>query len=157
MATRIGVITVSDTRSAEDDQSGPAIVESLRSLGFDQFDTIIVRDEILPIQQAIRSMAAECAAVFTTGGTGFTPRDLTPEATLPLLDRRADNLSELIRLRGLERTPYSHLSRGLAGVVGSALVVNLPGSPNGAKDAIEFLAPLLPAIISALAGHGCPH
>jgi molybdenum cofactor synthesis domain-containing protein len=115
-----------------------------------------VRDEIDEIRGAILDLCGSCAAVFTTGGTGFSPRDVTPEATLPLIERRADSLAELMRLRGLEHTPFSHLSRGICGVHGSTLVVNLPGSPKGAAQGIEALAPLLPAILSALGGEGCP-
>lgn len=156
---RIGVITVSDTRSAgeNEDLSGPAVVESLRALGYGGFETAIVPDEIEPIQATIRRFAGICKAVFTTGGTGFAPRDVTPEATAAILERRADNLVELMRLRGLEKTPLSHLSRGVAGMIGSTLVVNLPGSPKAAREGIEALAPLLGPILSAAAGGGCPH
>lgn len=155
----IGVITVSDSRSAgtNEDLSGPAVLAALRELGYAEFETAIVPDDPNRIQGAILRMCGNCQAVFTTGGTGFTPRDVTPEATLPLLERRADNLSELMRLRGLEKTPLSHLSRGIAGINGSTLIVNLPGSPKAAREGIEALAPLLPAILSALAGEGCPH
>jgi molybdenum cofactor synthesis domain-containing protein len=151
------VITVSDSRSEADDLSGPAVVNALQEHGFTSFSTTIVRDEIPEIQRSIKEMANDCRAIFTTGGTGFSPRDVTPEATAPLLDRWAHNLVELMRLRGLETTPMSHLSRGIAGIRGSTLIVNLPGSPRGAREGVEALAPLLPAILSALAGEGCPH
>jgi molybdopterin adenylyltransferase len=155
----IGVITVSDSRSRgeNEDLSGPAVAEALRNLGYSEFSTVIVPDEVTAIQRAITDLAQSCTAVFTTGGTGFTARDVTPEATAPLLDRRADNLSELIRLRGLEKTPLSYLSRGVSGMVGSTLVVNLPGSPKGAWEGIEAIARLLGPILSALSGDGCPH
>jgi len=153
---RIGVITVSDTRDASSDFSGPAVVEALSTLGYREVETRLVRDEIPEIQAAIRAMAGECRAVFTTGGTGFTPRDVTPEATTPLIDRWAHSLVELMRLRGLEQTPFSHLSRGIAGIHGSTLVVNLPGSPKGARQGIEAIGHLLPPILSALEGEGCP-
>lgn len=154
----IGVITVSDSRSAgtQTDESGPAAIEALRGLGASNFTTRLVPDEVDEVQNAIRLLCASCAAIFTTGGTGFSPRDVTPEATIPLLDRRADNLSELMRLKGLERTPLSHLSRGVAGVRGKTLVVNLPGSPKAAREGIEAIGPLLGPILSALAGDGCP-
>jgi molybdopterin adenylyltransferase len=159
MATRIGVLTVSDTRSEgkAEDLSGPAAEEALRAAGFVSIERSIVPDEVAPIQKAIRELCTWCDAVFTTGGTGFSPRDVTPEATVPLLDRRADNLVELLRIRGLEHTPLSHLSRGVAGVVGSTLVVNLPGSPKAARQGIEALAPLLPEILAALQGEPCSH
>lgn len=159
MDTRIGVITVSDSRSAgeNEDLSGPAVRNRLQEMGFREFSTAIVPDEIEAIQSEIKRMAGKCQVVFTTGGTGFAPRDVTPEATAPLLDRSAPNLMELMRLRGLEKTPMSHLSRGLAGMIGSTLVVNLPGSPKGAREGVEALGPLLPSILSALNGEGCPH
>lgn len=159
MDARIGVITVSDSRSAgeAEDLSGPAAVSELRALGYRDFETALVADDVETIQAAILHLTAQCRAIFTTGGTGFAPRDVTPEATLPLLHRRADNLSELIRLRGLEKTPLSHLSRGIAGVIGSTLVVNLPGSPKAVRDGIQAIGLLLAPILLALAGEECPH
>lgn len=157
MEPRIGVITVSDTRSESDDLSGPATVEALRDLGYTCFERRMVRDEVVEIQSAILSLASICQLVFTTGGTGFSPRDVTPEATAPLLERRADNLVELMRYRGLKHTPLSHLSRGVAGVVRGTLVVNLPGSPKGAREGIEALAPLLKPILESMFGDGCTH
>ncbi len=151
----LGVITVSDTRTASDDLSGPAVVEALSALGYDKFETWIVEDDLEAIQEAIRSLQRTCAAIFTTGGTGFGARDVTPEATAPLLDKRADNLVELIRLRGLEHTPFSHLSRGVAGIFGQSLVVNLPGSPKAARQGIEAIGPLLGPILGNLLGQGC--
>ncbi len=153
---KIGVITISDTRSFEDDLSGPAVVETLRELGFDSFTTMIIADDEGQIKHAIRHLCEECDAIFTTGGTGFSMRDITPEATAAILDRRADNLSELIRAKGLEHTPYSYLSRGIAGIIGSTLVVNLPGSPNAARQGIEAIALLIEPIIGNLRGDGCP-
>lgn len=159
MEARIGIVTVSDSRSAgeAEDLSGPAAAESLRALGFSRFETRLVPDEIEAIRAAILELCERCSAVFTSGGTGFSARDVTPEATAPLLERRADNLVELIRIRGLEHTPLSHLSRGVAGVRGSTLIVNLPGSPKGVRQGLQALAPLLPDLLSALGGEGCGH
>lgn len=159
MASRIGILTVSDTRSRGEamDLSGPAAAEALRAVDFADFEFAIVPDEVDAIQSAIVRLCKVCDAVFTTGGTGFTPRDVTPEATAPLLDKRADNLMELIRMRGLEHTPLSHLSRGVAGVCGDVLIVNLPGSPKAARQGIEALAPLLPDILATLKGDPCSH
>jgi molybdopterin adenylyltransferase len=156
---RVGVITVSDSRSAgkAEDVSGPTVVGTLRQLGYQSFTTCIVPDEVSHIQSEIDKLAKECWAVFTTGGTGFAPRDVTPEATAPLLSKRADNLTELMRLRGLEKTPLAHLSRGIAGIRGNCLIVNLPGSPKAARECLEAIAPLLRHIRSALHGEGCPH
>ena len=149
MAT-IGILTVSDTRTEVDDLSGPALQSALEALGYRRFICRIVRDEVPEIVSAILLLCQECSAVFTTGGTGFSPRDVTPEATAPLLERRADSLVELIRLRGLEHTPMSHLSRGVAGMRGRTLIVNLPGSPNGAREGVEALGRLLEPILEAL-------
>ena len=159
MATRIGIITVSDSRFAGDnaDLSGPAVAEALANFGHTEFESVIVPDDIGPIQTAIKDMVTRCQIVFTSGGTGFAPRDITPEATIPLLDRRADNLSELMRLKGLENTPLSHVSRGVSGTIGDTLVVNLPGSPKAAREGIEAIGPLLGPILAALVGDGCPH
>jgi molybdopterin adenylyltransferase len=146
----IGILTVSDTRSEETDLSGPAAAVALEELGFLKLERRICRDEAHEIADAIRALCSRCAAVFTTGGTGFGHRDVTPEATVPLLDRRADSLCELMRLRGAEKTPMSHLSRGVAGIRGKALIVNLPGSPAGAREGIEAIAHLLLPILEAL-------
>lgn len=156
MAARIGILTISDTRTVDSDLSGPAVMEALQALGFAEFESALCADELSEIQAAIQRLARRDQAVFTTGGTGFAPRDVTPEATAPLLQRRADNLSELIRLAGREKTPYSHLSRGVAGMIGQTLVVNLPGSPKGAREGIEAIGHLLGPIFSSLAGDGCP-
>lgn len=155
MEDRLGVITVSDTRTPADDRSGPAVMAALNALGYQRFEMRLVRDEVEEIQAAILELCETCLAVFTTGGTGFSHRDVTPEATAPLLDRRADSLTELMRLRGLEHTPFSHLSRGVAGTRGGTLIVNLPGAPKGARQGIEALAPLLDPIFSALRGEAC--
>jgi molybdopterin adenylyltransferase len=153
----IGIITVSDTRTPKTDVSGPAIRAALEKLGHTEFEFRIVSDEIPAIQAALTDLCDHCEAIFTTGGTGFTERDVTPEATLPLLERQAPNLMEFIRLRGLETTPMSYLSRGVAGVLARALVVNLPGSPKGAREGVEALAPLLPHLLSQIRGNGCGH
>lgn len=153
---KIGIVTVSDTRTSETDMSGPEVEAALRVLGFADFEYRYSPDEVESIREAILALSDVCVAVFTTGGTGFSPRDVTPEATSSVLDRRADNLSELMRLRGLDHTPYSHLSRGVCGVVGSALVINLPGSPQGARQGVEAIRHLLDPILKSLGGEGCP-
>lgn len=151
---KIGLITISDTRSFDDDDTGHAVMSALREYGFENFETVIVADEVGQIRHALRHMSETCAAIFTTGGTGFSPQDITPEATASVLDRRADCLCELIRCRCAEHSPASYLSRGVAGTLGNALVVNLPGSPAAAKHAAHAIGNLLGDILSQLRGEG---
>jgi molybdopterin adenylyltransferase len=151
---KIGVITISDTRAFDDDETGQTVIEALKEYGFDTFETVIVADEMGQIRQAIRHMSETCSAIFTTGGTGFSPRDITPEATASVLDRRADNVCDLIRARCAEHSPGGCLSRGVAGTVGDALVVNLPGSPETARHAVHAIGNLLSEILRQLSGDG---
>ena len=137
MEAKIGILTVSDTRSEETDVSGKSVEESLRDLGLSQFTRKIVKDEVDAIAEAIVGMCADCQMVVTTGGTGFSPRDVTPEATLRVLDKRADNLSDLMRTSGARSTPYAYLSRGICGVRGRTLIMNLPGSPRAVVESLE--------------------
>jgi len=130
--------------------------ETLRGLGFSDFVTRIVPDEVEEIQAAILDLCESCHAVFTTGGTGFAPRDVTPEATAPLLEKRADSLCELMRLKGMGQTQFSHLSRGIAGVCRGALVVNLPGSPKAVLQGIRAIGHLIYPIIENLYEGHCP-
>lgn len=144
---------MSDSRFAGEnpDESGPRLASALREAGYSQFTFTLVPDETAAIQEAILAMCHKCTAIFTTGGTGFAPKDLTPEATQPLIERPAPNLSELMRLAGHRDTPFAHLSRGVAGLRGGTLIVNLPGSPAGVVSGIKALAPLLPHLFETLA------
>jgi molybdopterin adenylyltransferase len=151
---RIGIITINDTRSFEDDDSGRGVTVALREFGFNEFETVIIASELGPIKQAIRQMSSNCAAILTIGGTGFSPCDVTPEATSAVLDRRADNLANLIRAACSEHNPAGHLGRGVAGMVGDALVVNLPGSPQAAANAARAIGPVLDEILHQLRGAG---
>ena len=116
-------------------------------------DVTVVPDDIPAIQAALRaSVDSGTDIVVTTGGTGLTPTDVTPEATRPLLEREVPGIAEAIRLAARERVPTSVLSRGLAGTIGTTLVVNLPGSPGGVRDGIAVLAPILGHVLSQLRG-----
>ena len=152
---RAAVITASNrsARGERADTSGHLLAERLRELGCSVGDVVVVPDQVPAIQDAIRTaLAGGADLVVTTGGTGLTPTDVTPEATRPLLDREVPGIAEAIRLAARDRVPTSVLSRGLAGTVGTALVVNLPGSPGGVRDGIAVLGPILEHVLSQLRG-----
>lgn len=147
------VITVSDgvVAGVREDASGDVLEAALAALGF-RVDRGLVADEIGAIRTAIRDAAASAALVVTTGGTGLTPRDVTPQATAAILDYEVPGLAEAMRAAGRAKTPMADLSRGLVGVVGRALVVNVPGSPRAALESIEAIAPVLAHALETLAG-----
>ena len=138
------VLTVSDGVHAgeREDASGNVLEELLRAEGFDVVRRVVPDDE-QAISKAIRALAAEASLVLTTGGTGFAPRDVTPEATRTVLDREAPGIAEAIRADASARTPHALLSRGVAGLRRATLVVNLPGSPGGCRDGFAVLRPAL--------------
>ena len=135
------------------DETGPLIVEALRRLGFETGDPVVVPDGE-PVGEAIRTaVAAGARVVLTTGGTGLTPTDRTPEVTRALLDREVPGIAEVIRAHGVAQgVPSAVLSRGLAGVVGACLVVNLPGSRGGVKDGLAVLEPILVHAVEQVVG-----
>jgi molybdopterin adenylyltransferase len=155
---RGGVLTVSDGVSAgvREDKSGDELERLLAEDGYDVVRQV-VPDERETIAEAIAELAGECAVVFTTGGTGMAPRDVTPEATLQVVDRLAPGIAEAIRADSISKTPHGLLSRGVAGVRGGALVVNLPGSTGGCRDGYAVLRPALEHALTLLAGEGTPH
>lgn len=155
---RAAVLTVSDGVAAgtREDRSGDTLAELLEAEGYD-VERRIVPDERGAIAEALRELATEAAVVLTTGGTGMTPRDVTPEATLEVLERQAPGIAEAIRADALTRTPHALLSRGVAGTHGSALVVNLPGSPGGCRDGFAVLRPVLEHAVSLLTGGETAH
>jgi molybdenum cofactor synthesis domain-containing protein len=152
---KASVICASNRASAGvyEDTTGPLIVEALQELGFDVDGPVVVPDG-QPVQDAIsEAVTGGARAVLTTGGTGLTPTDLTPEMTRPLLDREVPGVAESIRAYGVANgVPTAALSRGLVGVSGNALVVNLPGSRGGVKDGLAVVVPLLVHAVEQIGG-----
>ena len=152
---RATVVAASNRAAAGvyEDTTGPLIVEALTELGFDVTGPVVVPDGE-PVAEAIRTaLAGGARAVLTTGGTGLTTTDLTPEMTRPLLDREVPGIAEAIRAYGAAQgVPTAALSRGLAGIAGDALVVNLPGSRGGVKDGLAVVVPLLVHAVQQITG-----
>ncbi|HVX55799.1 MogA/MoaB family molybdenum cofactor biosynthesis protein [Nocardioides sp.] len=156
MSELAGGVVVASNRAAAgvyEDATGPLLVEFLRELGIATGEPVVVPDGE-PVGAAIAAFVADGArVVLTTGGTGLTPTDRTPEATRPLLDREIPGVAEAIRAAGVAKgIPSAMLSRGVAGLAGTCLVVNLPGSRGGVRDAIEVLRPVLEHALDQVLG-----
>ena len=153
---RAAVLVMSDSVSARRsrDESGRRIVQRLKDEGFSVAATKVVPDDPGLIRSALVALAARrnVDVILTTGGTGLGPRDRTPEATAAILDREAPGMAEILRQYGQERTPFSMLSRGTAGVRGRTLIVNLPGSPRGVAEALDALVPILHHAVTIIRG-----
>lgn len=153
------MLTISDrcAAGAAEDVSGKMLEETLRAAGYE-----VVRRGILPDERALiagwlQEACAACDLILTTGGTGFASRDVTPEATLDVIEREAPGIAELLRLEGLKKTPFAALSRGVAGIRGRTLIINLPGSPRAVREGLEILLPLLPHAIDLILEHPTSH
>jgi molybdenum cofactor synthesis domain-containing protein len=155
MTYRALVVTCS-TRGAQglwEDTSGPILVDSLKGLGLDVSGPVVVPDGE-PVQEALReAVGMGMDLVLTTGGTGFTPMDLTPEMTRAVIDREAPGIAEAVRSYGVAQgIPTAVLSRGIAGLADRTLIINLPGSPGGARDGMAVVGPLLAHLLDQIAG-----
>lgn len=161
MATEIRavIITVSDrsARGEQEDESGPALVELLNEMGALIVATEILSDDLVSLTKKLRAYAdrEDVNLVVTTGGTGFSPRDNTPEATRAVIQKEAPGLAEAMRMETRKQTPMAIASRGVCGIRSCALIINLPGSPKGVRESFSVIKPVLPHVIALLAGK--PH
>lgn len=153
---KIGIITASDkgSRGERVDQSGPKIKELVRKMAGEVVAYTVIPDELETIKDTLISFADEKQVdiIFTTGGTGFSPRDITPEATMAVIERLTPGIPEVMRLESLKITPKAMLSRAVAGIRGKTLIVNLPGSPKAVAECLQAIMPALPHGIEILKG-----
>ena len=152
---RTAVVTISDTRSTVDDASGDALVELLQSMDAEIAERILVTDDLSEIRETlyVLSERPDIGLILTTGGTGFSARDNTPEATLSVIDREAPGIAEAIRRETASRTPMAMLSRAVAGIRNNTLIINFPGSPKAVAECFEVIRPILRHAVALLSGH----
>ena len=153
---RFCVLTVSDrsARGEREDSSGPALVEMIEVQGWELSEQALLPDEQEQVERQLAEWSdrGEVEVILTTGGTGFSPRDHTPEATLAVVDRLAPGLSEAMRLASLKQTPHAMLSRAVCGIRGSTLIINLPGSPRAVRESMEVLFGFLEHLLEKIRG-----
>ena len=153
------IITVSDrcARGEQRDESGAVLVELLKEAGAEIMATLVLPDDLEPLSEKLRTYAerVDVNLIMTTGGTGFSPRDNTPEATRAVIEREAPGLSEAMRMETLKQTPLAMISRGVCGLRSNTLIVNLPGSPKAVRESFAVIKPVLSHAVALLAGK--PH
>ena len=151
---KAAVITVSDSshQGTRQDKSGPAVAQALKARGFEVVATEVVPDSQTKIVAALKRLAKQAQIVVTTGGTGIADRDVTPEATRAVCERLVEGVAERMRAEGSKKTPTAALSRGVCGIRGKTLVLNLPGSPTAAVESLEAVIGILPHALDLLAG-----
>jgi molybdopterin adenylyltransferase len=156
LSFRVAVLVLSDSRSAgqREDLVVPAVAEKLGQTAFDLVHTRIIADDEAGIVEVLRELVArgDIHLILTSGGTGLAPRDHAPEATRSVIEREAPGFAELLRMKGLEKTPRAMLTRGVAGVARQTLIINLPGSPKAVREGLETLLPILPHALETLLG-----
>ncbi len=154
MTIQVAILTISDrsSRGEREDTSGPALGAEAQKLGWEVIHTAIVPDDLNSIKSILVQWSAshQVDLVLTTGGTGFSPRDVTPEATLAVIERHAPGLAEAMRYESLKITPHAMLSRAVAGILDRTLIVNFPGSPRAAVENLAVIAPVIPHAIELL-------
>ncbi len=153
---RAFVLTVSDTRVIENDESGDKLVELLTSEGADVVGRDVVTDDLFQVRDLLSSLSdrEDINLILTTGGTGFGPRDNTPEATLAVIDRHAPGIAEAMRRETSSKTAMAMLSRGVAGIRGGVVIINLPGSPKSVAECFEVIRPVLKHAVDLISGQG---